>query len=255
MSQRKSLIVLVAFGLLACLDSTADARGFRVGLVPNGAENNCATCHNNPGGGGPRNSFGGDVGELVGRGSRDPFWSLDLAIQDSDSDGFTNGEELGDPDGDGVANRTVNISNPGLADDSPVAAVGDCNLDTTLNADDLSCISDIPARDAVLEALNTLPGDLDGNGQVEFGDFLVLSANFGTDSPAYTDGNIDLRRRSGLRRLSDSVRQLRTSCGRGFGLSSRAVRRVARVHRVDDRTYTTKENSRSNGTRAQRLIR
>lgn len=69
--------------------------------------------------------------------------------------------------------------------------LGDCNADQALTADDLACLSTIPERDAVLAALNTLPGDLQGNGDVAFADFLILSGNFG-ESGNYTDGNIDL---------------------------------------------------------------
>ena len=34
-------------------------------------------------------------------------------------------------------------------------------------------------------------GDLDGNGKVEFADFLVLSGNFGNDVASHTEGDID----------------------------------------------------------------
>ena len=34
-------------------------------------------------------------------------------------------------------------------------------------------------------------GDLDGNGSVEFPDFLILSANFGTDVASHNEGDID----------------------------------------------------------------
>ena len=44
----------------------------------------------------------------------------------------------------------------------------------------------------MLAALDTLPGDLDGDGEIAFSDFLVLSANFGQDAASYADGNIDL---------------------------------------------------------------
>ena len=72
--------------------------------------------------------------------------------------------------------------------------LGDCNLDGQLTALDLDCIGTIDERDAVLGALNTLPGDLDGNGDVSFADFLVLSGNFGDDSKTrYSDGNVDLQ--------------------------------------------------------------
>ena len=73
----------------------------------------------------------------------------------------------------------------------PVDVPGDCNGDGIVNADDLACVDDVAARDVVLAALNTLAGDLDGNGAVEFDDFLKLSANFGQEG-GYSDGNIDL---------------------------------------------------------------
>ena len=69
----------------------------------------------------------------------------------------------------------------------------DCNDDGRVDGADLACVADIEQRDMVLEELSTLPGDLDGNGDVSFTDFLVLSANFGQDLPNYTDGNIDLK--------------------------------------------------------------
>ena len=47
-------------------------------------------------------------------------------------------------------------------------------------------------RDAVLAALNSLPGDLDGDMAVAFADFLVLSQNFGKANASYAEGNIDL---------------------------------------------------------------
>ena len=186
------IVVLVSALAIGWQAVPAHARNFRVSLTPNGSANNCSNCHNRASGGGPRNSFGQDVLELVSSGGREAFWSPTLAALDSDADGFTNGEELGDADGDGTVERTVNISLPGVPGSLPKTALGDCNLDTVLNGDDLSCIGDIDARDAVLGALNTLPGDLNGNGDVAFADFLVLSGNFGKDLPAYTDGNIDL---------------------------------------------------------------
>lgn len=73
------------------------------------------------------------------------------------------------------------------------SATGDCNGDGVLNSADLSCVGSIEERDAVLGALGTLPGDLDGMDGVAFADFLVLSANFGDASKtAYADGNVDL---------------------------------------------------------------
>lgn len=194
MSRARSFcrVVILSLLLAGLVAAPSQARGFRVSLLPNGGENGCANCHVSPGGGGSRNLFGEDVNGLVTPGGRQLFWTAAFAAEDSDDDGFTNGEELGDIDGDGTLERTVNISLPGVADNVPLTAIGDCNLDTVLDASDLSCVSDIDARDAVLSALNTLPGDLDGNGDIAFTDFLVLSGNFGKSDLGYSDGNIDL---------------------------------------------------------------
>lgn len=189
---RFTLIMFLTFCVIGWNVSPAQARGFRVGLLPNGPENNCSNCHVSAGGAGPRNPFGEDVLGLVSPGGREDFWTSTFAAEDSDGDGFTNGVELGDIDGDGVPERTVNISAPGDPNSGPLVTLGDCNLDTALDGNDLSCVSDIEARDAVLGALNSFPGDFDGDGTVGFPDFLVLSNNFGTESPAYTDGNVNL---------------------------------------------------------------
>lgn len=71
--------------------------------------------------------------------------------------------------------------------------LGDCNANGSVDVSDLSCVSNVEERDAAIEALNTLPGDLDGNGEVAFADFLVLSRNFGRDTDSYAAGNIDLQ--------------------------------------------------------------
>jgi hypothetical protein len=69
---------------------------------------------------------------------------------------------------------------------------GDCNADGKLDADDLRCVFDLEQRDVVLAALNTIPGDLDGDGAVAFEDFFTLSKNFGLAPASYAEGNIDL---------------------------------------------------------------
>jgi len=70
----------------------------------------------------------------------------------------------------------------------------DCNSDGQVNAADLTCVSDVAERDMVLAALNTLAGDLDGDGNVAFSDFLTLSANFNDPTKTgYAEGNIDLQ--------------------------------------------------------------
>ncbi len=86
---RAGLALVAACGALG-VASAASARPSYVSLIPNDFE--CLTCHVNPIGGGRRNDFGDDFG---GHGA---VWAEVFAI-DSDGDGFTNGDELGDPEG------------------------------------------------------------------------------------------------------------------------------------------------------------
>lgn len=68
----------------------------------------------------------------------------------------------------------------------------DCSGDGLLTTDDLACVSEIDQRDSVLRSIGSVAGDLDGDGAVDFSDFLMLSQNFGTQDADYTSGNIDL---------------------------------------------------------------
>ncbi|MDP6018022.1 MAG: hypothetical protein QF689_06480 [Candidatus Latescibacteria bacterium] len=97
----------------------AQARNFRLGMVPNTAatEAGCNLCHTS-GGGTPRNSFGLDVQSLVTANGREVFWGPELAALDSDGDGVPNGVELGDPDGsweagDDPPGDAASITHPG----------------------------------------------------------------------------------------------------------------------------------------------
>lgn len=111
--------LLLAAGLvLLGASSLVEAREFRVGLLPNGAQFGCATCHQSASGGDARNPFGLAVGAITGSSAR-AFWSPTLAALDSDGDGFTNGEELGDPEGDGVPIAGHRVTNPGSASSRP----------------------------------------------------------------------------------------------------------------------------------------
>lgn len=106
--------VIVALGLAA--PSVGWARSFRVGQIPSAPES-CDTCHTS-GGGSPRNPFGRDVEATLSAGDVD--WPAVCPL-DSDGDGSSNGEELGDPDcgwtpSDG---RLTAISLPGDATSFP----------------------------------------------------------------------------------------------------------------------------------------
>ncbi|MEW6304051.1 MAG: immunoglobulin domain-containing protein [Verrucomicrobiota bacterium] len=107
----------MAVGLWPAAESLA--RDFRVAQIPNGSVFSCSNCHISAGGGGTRNGFGNRVFQLVGFGSQS-FWSASLAAEDSDGDGFTNGTELGDPDGDFQnLGPTSSVSNPGNSSSRP----------------------------------------------------------------------------------------------------------------------------------------
>jgi hypothetical protein len=81
-----------------------------VSKVPNGNVNSCATCHTSA----PSlNPFGAD---FLSAGT---VWTAALAALDSDHDGFTNGQELGDPKGTGTAIPGAPVSSPGDAAVTP----------------------------------------------------------------------------------------------------------------------------------------
>ena len=109
--------------------AAAEARGFRVAMVPNaeavGA--GCNLCHVS-GGGTPHNEFGHDVEALVTVNGREVFWTPELAALDSDGDGFTNGQELGDPEGtwepgDDPPGDAAGVTHPGDPESRPPEAV------------------------------------------------------------------------------------------------------------------------------------
>lgn len=91
-------------GLITVLFSlNAEAKNGRQIKIPNGTVNSCANCHINPGGGGARTPFGEEVFAAIGsvpRPASFDFWDAELAGGDADDDDISNGEELGDPDGD-----------------------------------------------------------------------------------------------------------------------------------------------------------
>ena len=94
----------------------ADARPFRVSQLPNGSAIGCASCHVNPNGGGTLTPFGSAINSnyLVPSGrTGNVQWNAMLAMLDSDGDGVSNGQELGDPDGDGTIDASIQVTNPG----------------------------------------------------------------------------------------------------------------------------------------------
>ncbi len=116
-------IYIPVFLILAVSITFLTGRSFRVQQVPYGSKYSCNTCHTE-GGGTPRNPFGLDVESRVTPGGNETFWGPDLAALDSDGDGFTNGEELQDPNGtwkqgDADPGDPTAVTHPGDPNDHP----------------------------------------------------------------------------------------------------------------------------------------
>lgn len=77
--------------------TSLEARPPRVTQTPYGNDYSCGLCHQGGIGGAPLTDFGIDVETTLNGSSVD--WEL-LALLDSDGDGFTNGEEFQDPNGE-----------------------------------------------------------------------------------------------------------------------------------------------------------
>lgn len=91
--------------------------------IPNGFVNSCLTCHVSSAWGSPRNQFGEDSGN--NKSGAFINWA-ELASLDSDGDGFTNGEELQDPNGEFVTGNSnpgdmTLVTNPGNSESFPLS--------------------------------------------------------------------------------------------------------------------------------------
>ncbi len=116
MSRLNSHRLIAVFAIVFIGWGQANARPARVSQLPNGSALGCASCHVNPSGGGTLTSFGRDINNNYltqpGR-SGQVVWNAMLAMLDSDGDGVSNGRELGDPDGDGMTDASIQVTNPG----------------------------------------------------------------------------------------------------------------------------------------------
>lgn len=128
MKSKSSKFTLVFLALIAAV---IIAQSFRVNEIPHGNINTCANCHFNPAGGGARNAFGTEVENnflTVPGPSGHVQWGPELAALDSDGDGFTNGEELQDPNGEWrpgnpLPGHPAFVTNPGDPNSFPVVAI------------------------------------------------------------------------------------------------------------------------------------
>ncbi len=122
----KLISKLAVVAAIACVAQPSAARPEYVGGAPNVV---CASCHVSAAGGGDRNTFGKDVeASMPFSGPNDSTWKA-LFCVDSDGDGKTNGQELGDPCGAwriGDSKPDFDASNPG--DDADTTEIaGECD--------------------------------------------------------------------------------------------------------------------------------
>ena len=132
MTMKRCLSISCLVLLLSLLHGVALARSFRVAQIPNGAVDQCLSCHVSGSSGGPRNAFGLEIqqGFLSAPGGAfgSVVWGPALAALDSDGDGVDNGTELNDPNGAWAMGNAApgdpnDVTNPGVADTSPPTPV------------------------------------------------------------------------------------------------------------------------------------
>ena len=121
-----SLRPLALAAVIVSLAGPASARPAYVGGAPNV---DCGSCHVSAAGGGARNAFGEDVEAAMPFTGPDTDTWTKLFCVDSDGDGRTNGEELGDACGAwriGDSNPDFSATNPGDDTDTTDVA-GECD--------------------------------------------------------------------------------------------------------------------------------
>jgi hypothetical protein len=116
MKSRYIFVIFLLIGFNGIL-----SKSFRVNQIPNGSINSCSNCHTSQFGGGLRTNFGNDILSNYLDNTGNVIWGSQLAQIDSDGDGYTNGWELGDPNGSWV----IGNNNPG--DQQFVTNPGDIN--------------------------------------------------------------------------------------------------------------------------------
>ncbi|KAF1792914.1 hypothetical protein GQ600_8170 [Phytophthora cactorum] len=194
-----------SLALVATAAAVVNARPTYVALLPNGdnVPGVAALGHVNPAGGGANNDFGHDFA------SAGKSWTKEFCEKDSDGDGQTNGQELGDPccewveSSNAVVQWKEGLSHPGNATSKS---------DPSLWAD-VSCGSGTNSTSTSTTAGSTTGS---GTGTVEAGSTTAPSTDAST--PA-TDSASSLRLRRVLRRLLLRRVQLQLSLRRYTRLS------------------------------------
>ena len=107
--RKRRLLVTIIVCIVIAAAGALKSRDDYMEKLPVYRQFKCAICHQSatPISGMDLNDFGKDFKKYG------YTWNSTLAGLDSDGDGFSNGIELGDEDGDGIPEVTVERSNPG----------------------------------------------------------------------------------------------------------------------------------------------
>ena len=142
MSYRRTAVVFAVLVLVVSIPMLVSARTSRLQQIPNN-KFGCGACHTNAAGGGARNAFGKQVGanltDAPAPAQQEVQWS-EIYDMDADGDGFTNGQELGDPMGEwrtGDANPDVAPSHPAKESETPCGN-GTVQFDEKCDGEDLA---------------------------------------------------------------------------------------------------------------------
>jgi hypothetical protein len=112
---KSRVLIILLVGTLIAVAGTLKGRDDYMEKLPVYRQFQCAICHqsSNPISGMDLNDFGKDFKKYGYQ------WNSTLAGLDSDGDGFSNGIELGDENGDGTPEVSLERSNPGDPVDQP----------------------------------------------------------------------------------------------------------------------------------------
>jgi hypothetical protein len=126
----KLLSIICGLAFVLAAHNVSAVPGY-VSIIPNGSVNSCCNCHQacSPPALNPFGSAFSANGHL---------WNAALATLDSDGDGFTNGQELGDPTGSGTPIPGAQVTLPGVPTSFPTLTPPNISISSPANGASVS---------------------------------------------------------------------------------------------------------------------
>ena len=140
MALSKPFFFLITSLTFLTIGATSEARPFRIDDIPNGSKFSCLNCHGDNKAS-YNTDFGSDARNYLIPGGTISTQHVDwapLCPLDSDRDGWTNGQELGDPDCvwvKGDAKPLGLLTNPGVYESAPAPVCGSGKLEANEECD------------------------------------------------------------------------------------------------------------------------